>query len=161
MGMLALTSFLPCLVFGTEGFWRACWVRVPTSRCLSISTSSGSSSWEVRGVSAGTGGTGSNMDWRDIEAVSALLLLLSPTMVCWLALPELRGSLALDVLGCPVSNILLKESTSIACFNDPAVLLGSVLRGEPTLAFCFSEGLFEEPVASCTACSQLIRGNWD
>ena len=112
-------------------------------------------------MSAGIGGTGSNIDWRDIEAVSALLLLLSPTIVCWLALLEFGGSLALDVFGWPVSNILLKESTSIACFDDPAVLPGSDLRRDPALALCFSEELFEVPVASWTDCSQFIPGNWD
>jgi len=76
-----LKSIFPCLVFGTEGFCRA-WETVLTRLRRSSSASSGSNSCDVRGVSVDGAGIGSKIDWRETDAESALLLLLSPTFIC-------------------------------------------------------------------------------
>jgi hypothetical protein len=71
-------SFLPCLAGGTDGFCRACGATGLDRFRLSTLASSISSSCDVRGVSVEMLVIGSKIDWRDTEAESAVLLLLSP-----------------------------------------------------------------------------------
>lgn len=106
---------------GTGGFLSVVFPAISTPRWLA--TSSLSNSCDVRGVSVTTGAKGSHIEYCDMEAVSALLLLLSlvtagrddgwvdASVVCSAANPD-----------SPVIRSLLKASTSKAGRDDLSVL---------------------------------------
>jgi len=102
----------PCRGLGAGGGF---FVESPEATDLRVVVdSASSSSCDVRGLSAAIGGIGSKIDWRDIDAESAVLLLsliLGGPVATTLDGPEVSCELPSP----PVSSNRVNASTSIVC----------------------------------------------
>jgi hypothetical protein len=124
-GVLAVTSF-PCRCFGVGGGFFFSFLTSPIR--LALSSSDAAMSYDVRGVCGSC--TGSDIDCRETDEVSVLLLLsktgpemLAAGAACGMgAGPELRG---LDI---PVISMFLKPSTSNDGFVVPVITPSVAVR---------------------------------
>lgn len=137
-GVLDVTSF-PCRCFGVGGGFFFSFFISPIR--LALSSSDPAISYDVRGDSGCGSCTGSNMDCRDIDDVSVLLLLsktgglmgFGVAATCDGGRPELRG---LDI---PVISRFLKPSTSSDAFVDPGVVFSVAVRSIVIISACARE----------------------
>jgi len=123
-------SILPCLVLGGGGFRLAStWGADELRRASSASGASNSA--DVRGLSSGKLGTGSNSDRCDVDAVSAFELL---SLMTGFGSTVLAYEVSATFLPFrPVRSICLKASTSITTLVGGVSVVKASVFGETVL----------------------------
>lgn len=152
----------PRRLFGGGGFFLVSDADPMVARCSFAWCSSKSS--EVRGLASGSGTTVSKIECCEIEAVSALepLSLTVGMTPVWVFCTAASAAADDGVPRSPVSNNLLKASTSMAAFVDPLRSLPIELpEGPPTGGFSLV-GLRGTPanrpsVSRTASCSGLFK----